>query len=73
MARQLQSSKSGMDCGCTLAPTPLLQHDGLMLDDWCHSLGVDILYKFGGRLIGIRTRGPLKEVVISSSSLLMCS
>ena len=53
--------KNGLRQGCTIAPTLFNLYFNMVITCWrerCRSLGVDILYKCGGKLIGERTRSP---------------
>lgn len=52
---------NGLRQGCTIAPTLFNLFFNAVIECWrdrCSSLGVEILYKCGGKLVGERTRRP---------------
>ena len=57
---------NGLRQGCTIAPSHFNLYFNLVMGAWrsrCQSIGVDVLYKFGGKLVGQRTRRPLQTTV----------
>ena len=58
--------RNGLRQGCTIALTLFNLYFNMVVSCWkdrCHSLGVGIWYKYGGNLVGERTRRTSKEVV----------
>ena len=56
----------GLRQGFTIAPSLFNLYFNLVVGAWrsrCQSTGVDVLYKFGGKLVGERTRRPLQKTV----------
>ncbi len=52
---------NGLRQGCVIAPTLFNLYFNLVIGQWqrkCMEFGVDILYKYGGKLVGERTRRP---------------
>ncbi len=57
---------NGLRQGCSIAPTLFNLYFNAVIMCWrdrCQSLGVDILYKCGGKLIGEKTRRPSADKV----------
>ena len=55
---------NGLRQGCVLAPTLFILSFNLVLRCWrdhCQHLGIKLLYKCGGKLVGERTRVPLSS------------
>ena len=55
---------NGLRQGCVLAPTLFILFFNLVLHCWrdrCQHLGIKLLYKCGGKLVGERTRVPLSS------------
>ena len=54
---------NGLRQGCTIAPTPFNLYFNFVIELWCkrsQPFGVEVHYKCGGKLVGDRTRWPLK-------------
>ena len=52
--------------GCTIAPSLFNLYFNLVMGAWrsrCQSIGVDVLYRVGEKLVGERTRRPLQTTV----------
>ena len=57
---------NGLRQGCTIAPTLFNLYFNLVMDQWrkrVQPFGVEVLYKCGGKLVGERTRRPVKATV----------
>ena len=57
---------NGLHQGCTIAASLFNLYFNLVMRAWrsrCQSIGVDVLYKFGGKLVGEWTRRPLQTTV----------
>ena len=55
---------NGLRQGCVIAPTLFKLYFALGMEQWrskCKEFGVDVMYKCGGKLVGKRTRRPLRE------------
>ena len=53
---------NGFRQGCVIAPTLFILYFALVMEQWrvkCGEFGVDVWYKYGGKLVGDRTRRPL--------------
>ena len=71
---------NGLKQGCTVTPTLFNLYFNLVMGQWhtrCHSFGVEVHYKCGGKLVGERTRRPLKitvtELQFADDAALVCS
>jgi len=56
------SVTNGLCQGCTIAPTLFALYLNQVIECWwghCKSQGVKVFYKYGGKLVGKRTRKPL--------------
>ena len=57
---------NGLRQGCVLAPTLFLLYFNMVMQCWrdrCESLGVKLLYKCSGKLVGERTRAPKSSLL----------
>jgi len=55
---------NGLRQGCVLAPTLFVLFFNMVIQCWrdrCQGLGIKLLYKCGGKLVGERTRTPLES------------
>ena len=65
--------------GCTIAPTLFALYLNRVIECWwgrCESLGVKVFYKYGGKLVGERTRKPLSfeitELLFADDGVMVC-
>ena len=72
--------RNGLRQGCTIAPTLFNLYFNAVVNAWrdrCKPIGIDILYKLGGKLVGERTRKPettvLTEFLFADDAAAVCS
>ena len=70
---------TGLHQGCTIAPTLFALYLNRVIECWwgrCESLGVKVFYKYGGKLVGERTRKPLSfeitELLFADDGVMVC-
>ena len=73
------SVTNGLRQGCTIAPTLFALYLNRVIECWwgrCKSLGVKVFYKYGGKLVGERTRKPLSfeitELLFADDGVMVC-
>ena len=66
--------------GCTIAPTLFILHFEQVIRCWlhhCNAVGIKVLYKIGGKLVGERTRIPssfeLSQCLFTDDAALICT
>ena len=65
--------------GCTIAPTLFALYLNRVIECWwghCKSRGVKVFYKYGGKLVGKRTRKPMNfeitELLFADDGVIVC-
>ena len=73
------SVTNGLRQGCTIAPTLFALYLNRVIECWWgrfESLGVKVFYKYGGKLVGERTRKPLSfeitELLFADDGVMVC-
>ena len=72
--------RNGLRQGCTIAPTLFILYFEQVIQCWlhrCNAVGIEVLYKIGGKLVGERTRRPslvqLNECLFADDAALICT
>ena len=72
--------RNGLHQGCTIAPTLFILYFEQVIQCWlhrCNAVGIEVLYKIGGKLVGECTRRPslvqLNECLFADDTALICT